>query len=300
MASSSKIRVGIIGYGLSAKVFQIPFLAASPAYELRAIVQRSGGSAQQDHPSCTVYRLADDLFADTDVDLVVVSTPPPTHFDLTSQALKAGKHGKQSSRRTCPCIIEKARPFQWLTPFNATKTVVVEKPFAPTSAECEALIAQAKESKRILSVFQNRRWDADFLTLQKIISEGSLGRLVEFESHFDRDAMPTVAKPAQPGAGVIYDLGVHLIDQALVLFGLPRKISGFLMSQAPVNENGVADACTVLLHYDRGLLVTIKASAVSVDTEQLRFWVRGEQGSYLKVRRPGPPPLPSRLRSIFG
>lgn len=164
--------------------------------------------------------------------------------------------------------------------------VVVEKPFCPSSKECDELISLAKAKAQILTVFQNRRWDADYVTLQTLLKSGELGRIVEFESHFDRfdPEIPTSwAGMDAPGGGVIYDLGTHLIDQVLHCFGLPAKVTGFLSSQRAMDGQGPADACTVLLHYDSGLLVTLKASTVSPTLEQLRFLVRGTKGGFQKV-----------------
>lgn len=134
----------------------------------------------------------------------------------------------------------------------------------------------------------DRRFDTDFLTLQSLLQTHTLGRLVEFESHFDR-YKPTLAnsKPwktlPQPGGGAIYDLGAHLIDQIVQLFGLPQKITGFLGSQRSENAGGYDDSCTVLMHYADGMLATVKVAVISAEAEQLRFWVRGEGGSYKKV-----------------
>ncbi|KAH8749720.1 oxidoreductase, NAD-binding domain protein [Diaporthe sp. PMI_573] len=149
---SKKYQVGVIGYGLSAKVFQIPYIQSNPGFELRAIVQRSGNEAREQHPEATIYRSPTELLADERVDVVVVSTPPVTHFELVAAALNAGKH------------------------------VVVEKPFCPSSKECDELIALAKDKGKVLTVFQNRRWDADFVTLKRILAENQLGRVVEFLS----------------------------------------------------------------------------------------------------------------------
>lgn len=145
------------------------------------------------------------------------------------------------------------------------------------------MIQLAHEQQRLLTVYQNRRWDADFVTLRdEILPE--LGRIVEFESHFDRYAPDIdIAATTGAGTGVVFDLGTHLIDQALVLFGKPTSVTGFLSAQREGGPEGLMDACTVLLHYEAGPLVTIKASALSADTEQLRFWVRGETGSFKKV-----------------
>lgn len=165
-------------------------------------------------------------------------------------------------------------------------TVVVEKPFCPSSKECDELIALAKEKSKILTVFQNRRWDADFVTLKRILAENKLGRVVEFESHYDRydPVVPPRDLVDTPGSGVIYDLGTHLFDQILNIYGPPTGVTGFLGRQRErADSGGPFDACSVLLHYSSGPLVTVKASPLSADDVQLRFWVRGSKGSYKKV-----------------
>jgi hypothetical protein len=136
------------------------------------------------------------------------------------------------------------------------------------------------------SCLEDRRWDSDFLTLSDLIDHAVLGRIVEFETHFDRyrpQAATTgwKSKPL-PGGGVVYDLGSHMIDQVVLKFGLPEKITGFIGSQRKENTAAIEDSCTILLHYN-GMLATIKAAVVSPEVEQLRYWVRGEDGSYKKV-----------------
>ena len=183
--------------------------------------------------------------------------------------------------------------------------MVVEKPFVPTSKEADELITIARARSRLLTVYQSwlsthlqfkyptnnrppdRRWDSDFLTLQDLIRNNAFGRIVEFESHFDR-FKPSIAgsKPwktrPEPGGGAIYDLGTHMIDQIVVLFGLPKRITAFLGSQRVDNSGGYEDSCMVLLHYD-GMMAMVKVAVVSPEAAQLRFWVRGEKGSYKKV-----------------
>ncbi|KAH7022303.1 oxidoreductase [Ilyonectria destructans] len=251
--SSKVYNAGIIGYGTSANVFHIPFLTASPSFSVHSIVQRSGDSAKEAHPECIIYRSTDELFDDKDVDLVILCTPVETHFELAKKALNAGKH------------------------------VVVEKPFCPTSEECDQLIQLAKSQGKLIIPFQNRRWDVEFLTLQKVIAEGHLGRIVEFSSHYDlylKDLPGFWPKMvSQPGGSLLHGLGTHIIDQTLVLFGLPSKVTTVLQSQ---HTAGVNDAFTVLLQYPNGILVTLKSSLLSAETEQLRFWIRGEKGSYRK------------------
>ncbi|KAL9581802.1 MAG: hypothetical protein Q9203_005754 [Teloschistes exilis] len=252
--------VGIVGYGTSAKVFHIPLINSVPELNLYAITQRhptSENDGSKDHPNVKRYAAAEDMVNDSAVHLVVVTTPPITHFELARLALENGKD------------------------------VVVEKPFVPTSKEADRLIDLAKKNKRHLTVFQNRRWDSDFLTLRSLLSTNTLGHIADFESHFDR-YKPTLAGAkawktiSEPGGGAIYDLGAHLIDQIYVLFGLPKRITAFLGSQRAENPGGYEDACTVLLHYDGGMTATVKVSVISLEAAQLRFWVRGEKGSYKK------------------
>lgn len=199
------------------------------------------------------------MVTDSKVEVVVVTTAPASHFQLAKLALEHGKH------------------------------VVVEKPFTPSSKEASELIAAAKQHKRLLTVYQNRRWDSDFLTVLKLLERRTLGRVVEFETHFDRHR-PDAPDPAStwkakfvPGGGAVYDLGTHLIDQAVIAFGLPDKVTGFVGSQREQNPGGIEDSCTVLLHYGSGLLATVKAAVVSPEEKQLRYWIRGDKGSYKKV-----------------
>ncbi|KAL2053366.1 hypothetical protein ABVK25_006360 [Lepraria finkii] len=256
---SKTYNVAIIGYGMSAKVFHIPLIQVTPAFNLYAIVQRNPtaeNDASKDHPGIKLYRSSEDMVQDPDVDVVVINTIPASHFELCRLALEYYKY------------------------------VIVEKPFTVTSEEADDLINIAVNRDLFLTVYQNRRWDTDFLTLSKLLKAGTLGRVVEFETHFDRHRPETPSggwktKPL-PGGGGIYDLGTHLIDQVYVLFGLPDRITGFVGSQRERNPEGVDDSCTVLLHYDSGLLATVKAGVVSPEVNQLRYWVRGEKGSYKK------------------
>jgi predicted dehydrogenase len=162
----------------------------------------------------------------------------------------------------------------------------VEKPFTPTSKEAYELTSLAKKHKRLLTVYQNRRWDADFLTLSKYIKNGSLGRVVDFETHFDRHRPEAPTSDSwkykvQPGGGAIYDLGTHLMDQVVYLFGPPKRITAFIGSQRDPNPTGFEDSCTVHMHYD-GMMATARASVVSPEVSQLRYWVRGTKGSFKK------------------
>ncbi|OQU97377.1 Oxidoreductase family, alpha/beta domain-containing protein isoform 1 [Cladophialophora immunda] len=258
--AAGKYNVGIIGYGLSAKTFHIPFVNAVPDFNLYAIVQRSpkpDDDASKDWPKTKAYRSTEEMMGDDQVHVVVVTTAPVSHLQLAKAALLANKH------------------------------VVVEKPFTPTSADAQELVDLAKSQNRILTVYQNRRWDSDFLTLKKYIKDGALGRIVEFETHFDRHRPEPPADNWKahhaPGTGAVYDLGTHLMDQVVSLFGMPEKVTGFVGSQREVNTTGLEDSCTVLLHYaSPKMLVTIKAGVVSPEVSQLRYWVRGDKGSFKK------------------
>jgi hypothetical protein len=257
---SKPFNVAIIGYGLSAKVFHIPLILALPAdFKLYGIVQRSpkpDNDASKDHPGIKLFRSVDEAYTDPEVDVVVITSIPATHFQMCKDALEAGKH------------------------------VVVEKPFVPTAKEADCLINIQKETGKLLTVYQNRRFDSDFLTLRKIIDEGSLGDIAEFETHFDRhrpDPPAATWKAAdEPGNESIYDLGTHLIDQVYSLFGLPERVTGFVYRQRKGVEGGSNDSHTVLLHYGQ-MIATVKAGVVSPEVEQLRFWVRGTGGSFRKV-----------------
>jgi predicted dehydrogenase len=172
---------------------------------------------------------------------------------------------------------------------QAGKHVVVEKPFVPTAAEADELCSVAQKSGKKLAVYQNRRYDCDFVTLKQVLTSGSLGKIAEFATHFDRHRPDPPADSWKlkdaPGHGAIYDLGTHLIDQVYVLFGKPERVTGFIGHQrrGETASDGAHDSCTVLLHYDDGkLLVTAKAGVVSPETEQLRFWARGTKGSFKK------------------
>ncbi|KAH6889718.1 hypothetical protein B0T10DRAFT_486700 [Thelonectria olida] len=259
--SGKVFNVGIVGYGMSAKIFHIPFISQTPQFKLYSIVQRSpkeGNSAPSDYPDIKHYTNYKDLFADPSVDLVVISTPPDNHFELTKAALESGKH------------------------------VLTEKPFVPTSAEADQLIAIAKEHNRLLCVYQNRRWDNDFRTVQQLISSGKLGRIVEFNTHFERykPGNPTNWKAGMSiaqGGSALFDLGTHLIDQAYTLFGMPQSIHGRCLSQRTGTfdfEN--PDGVTAELTYPDGLLVHVRISVMSAEVVQPRFWVRGTKGSFQK------------------
>lgn len=247
---------------MSAKVFHIPFVTLIPSFKLHAIVQRSpkeGNSAPADHPEAKHYTSVQDLLADSDVDVIVITTPPDNHFELTKAALESGKH------------------------------VLTEKPFVPTSAEAEKLMEIAKANNRLICVYQNRRWDSDFLTVKHLLSQGTLGRVTEYNTHFDRYKAEAATNwkgelGIPQGGSAIFDLGTHLIDQAYVLFGMPQSVHGRVMSQRAGKPDFFnPDAVSAELTYPDGKLINVRISAMSAETVQQRFWIRGTQGSFHKV-----------------
>jgi len=249
---NSPINVGLVGFGMAARVFHAPLINANPHLHLAQIVQRHGHEAAAAYPQAKVVRDLDTMLSDPSVELVVVATPNTTHFEFASRALKAGKH------------------------------VVVDKPFTITTSDADELIALSKKSDRLLSVFQNRRWDGDFLTIKVILSKSWLGRLAEFESRYDR-FRPTVnpqkwREQSLPGSGVLYDLGSHLIDQALALFGKPDGIYADVRRQ---REDAVADdSFVVYLEYSQ-VRVMLKAGVLVCEPSP-RFVLYGTRGSYVK------------------
>jgi predicted dehydrogenase len=247
-----KINVGLASFGMSGKVFHAPLLTAHTGYVLKSIVERTKSEAGTYYPKAIIRRSFEELIADNQIELVIVNTPDHTHYPLTKLALEAGKH------------------------------VIVEKPFTQTVEEGLKLISLAKEKNKLLSVFQNRRWDGDFLTVQKIIANKQLGRLVEYEAHFDRFRnyiQPNTWKEdATTGTGTLYNLGSHLIDQALVLFGMPTAVFADIRSLRTGSK--VDDFFELILYYD-SQRVTLKASYL-VKEPGPHFILNGTHGTYIK------------------
>lgn len=248
-----KIKTALLSYGMSGKVFHAPFLDLHPGFELLGSWERSKKLIQEDYPTVKSYVSIDELLAD-DVDLVIVNTPVDTHYEYAKKVLLAGKHA------------------------------VVEKAFTSTLAQAEELAAIAKEKGLKLAVFQNRRWDSDFKTIQKIINEGVLGELVEAEFHFDRYnpiLSPKAHKEtANDGAGILKDLGPHLIDQAVCLFGSPKSVFGDVRF---TRENSLVDDWIDLLLIYEGFRVRLKASFF-VREANPAYTIHGKKGSFLKPR----------------
>lgn len=257
-ARGGEIRAAVIGYGLAGSVFHAPFIAATPGMRLAAVVTSSPERAEQarrEHPGASVVDSAERLWERAgELDLVVIATPNRTHVPLAREALRAGL------------------------------AVVVDKPLAPTAAEGRALIDEARQRGRLLTVFQNRRWDGDFLTLRRLLAEGTLGEVHRFESRFERWRPTPKAgwresgDPAEAG-GTLFDLGSHLVDQALVLFGPVREVYAEVERRRP-GVQADDDAFVVLTHAS-GVRSHLWMSAVAADYGP-RFRVLGSRAAYVK------------------
>jgi len=249
--NQKQIATAIVSYGMSGSIFHAPLLNAHPGFLLKTILLRSSNSALEKYPDVIIARTYEELLSDDEIELIVVNTPDDTHFDFTCKGLEAGKH------------------------------VIVEKPFTTIVGDGVKLIDLAKKKGRILSVFQNRRWDGDFLTVQKIIRQNMLGRLVEYEAHFDRyrNYIQDSWKES-PGhqTGTLYNLGSHLIDQALVLFGMPQSVYADIRIMRTGGK--VDDAFDLKLYY-KDVKVTLKAGYL-VREPGAKFMVHGTEGSFVK------------------
>lgn len=247
------IQVGLIGFGMAGRVFHAPLLASVEGLELTAVLERTSNKAKERYPGVTIHRSIEAMLADKSLRLLVVATPNATHFPLAKQILAAGQN------------------------------VVVDKPMTLTSAQAAELIALSWKHKALLAPFHNRRWDSDFLTVQKLLNEGLLGRLVAFQSRFDRWRPAPLTErlwkeSMEAGGGKLLDLGPHLVDQALVLFGKPEAVSAEVVREA--DGPGVDDAFTIRMRYPY-LTVTLGANNLSLPAAP-RFHLRGTKGSYWK------------------
>jgi scyllo-inositol 2-dehydrogenase (NADP+) len=249
---SGDIGVAVIGFGLAGQVFHAPFVSAVPGLKLEAIVQRKGDEAAKAYPSVRILRSVEEALQDGAVQLIVVGTPNETHFALAKQALLAGKH------------------------------VVIDKPFAATSAEAKELKELAEKQGVVMAPFHNRRWDGDFLTVRKLLEDQAVGRLVTFESHFDRfRPLPregTWKEGAGPANGLLMDLGPHLVDQALALFGAPVGISASVRKDRDTTD--IEDAFDITLEYPK-LRAYCRSSMLACDASP-RFLLHGTKGSFKK------------------
>jgi scyllo-inositol 2-dehydrogenase (NADP+) len=247
------IRVGLVGFGMGSRVFHAPLLSSVEGLELAAVMERTSNKAAERYPVIAVHRSLESMLADLSLGLVVVATPNGTHYSIAKQILSAGR------------------------------SVVVDKPMTVTSTEAAELIALAKEKNLLLAPFHNRRWDGDFLTVRKLLHDDSLGRLVSFESRMDRWRPAPLTErlwkeSADAGGGTLLDLGPHLVDQALVLFGKPEAVAADVRREK--DGVGVNDAFDIRLRYP-GLTVALGANGLSLPAAP-RFHLRGTQGGYWK------------------
>ena len=244
------LNVALIGYGYAGKTIHAPLIRATPGLALTVVGSRDAAKVHADLPDVAVA-LPHDVWARTDVDLVVIATPNDTHHDLARRALTAGKH------------------------------VVVDKPFTVTADEARDLARVSESAGRVLSVFHNLRWNADSLTVRRLVDEGRLGDVVYFESRLDRYrplVRPRWREQAVPGSGIWYDLGAHLVDQALRLFGPPAAVSGDLAMQRPGAQ--AVDYFHVVLRYERRRVILHGSNLVAGGSP--RFVIHGERASYVK------------------
>jgi scyllo-inositol 2-dehydrogenase (NADP+) len=247
------VPVGLIGFGLAGQAFHAAVIQGVPGMELACILERRGTRARELYPEVRVARTLEELLADQEIQLCVVATPNDSHFELARACLLSGRD------------------------------VVVDKPFAPTLKESEELVRLAAERGRLITVYQDRRWDGDFGTVKKIVESGRLGTVVEYECRYDRFRPEPKAnawreRANQPGAGVLFDLGPHVIDQALVLFGEPEAISASAFCQRKTSQ--VDDSFDVCMEYP-GLRAAAR-SRILAFAPGPHFLIHGTKGSFVK------------------
>lgn len=248
----SPLKVGLAGFGIAAEVMHAPFLTTIKEYELVSVLERHNNNASAKYPFVKTVRSIEELIAQPELDLIVITTPNDTHVDYAARAMRAGKH------------------------------VVLEKPFTINSSDAISLIEISQKTNRVISVFQNRRYVCDFLTIKKILHEKILGDIVEFEAHYDRyrpGAKPNAWREEnKPGSGILYDLGAHLIDQSLVLFGFPKSIYADIRIQRPHAK--IDDYFDLQLDY--GFTKLILKSGMLVREPGPKYMIHGTMGSFIK------------------
>jgi scyllo-inositol 2-dehydrogenase (NADP+) len=259
------VRVGLIGFGMAGQAFHAPVIRGVAGMELVCILERRGTRAQEKYPGIRVARTLDELLSNKQIQLCVIATPNDSHFDLARA-----------------CLL-------------ADRDVVVDKPFAPTLRESEELVRLAAERGRLITVYLDRRWDGDFGTIKKLVYSGRLGAIVEYECRYDRfrpEPKPNAwrEKADQPGAGVLFDLGPHVIDQALVLFGEPKSITASAFYERKTSQ--VDDSFDVCLEYPQ--LRAMGRARIIAYAPGPHFLIHGTNGSFVKY---GMDPQEARLRT---
>lgn len=249
------INTGLLAYGMSGKLFHAPFLSVHPGFNLSAVAERNEKKAHKDYPEINSYDSIDELLNDPQIELVVVNTPNFTHYDYTKQALLKGKH------------------------------VLVEKPFTPTAEEAKDLFDLSRETGKQIFVYQNRRCDSDYLAVKKVIDSGVLGKLVEVHIRFDRYrnviGPKTFKEELVPATGLQYDLGAHLVDQAIDLFGTPLSFYKVLGKNR--KDTKVDDYFHFHLQYPNSLQVFV-CSTMLAPAPQASFVIHATEGSLVKYK----------------
>ncbi|NRD79490.1 oxidoreductase [Bacillus sp. BRMEA1] len=246
-----KIKVGLVGYGFSGATFHAPLLSVLEEFEITKVVSSNNEKVQQDLGDVKVVRSLEDVLKDPLIELVVITTPSGMHYEMAKQSLLAGKN------------------------------VILEKPMVVEPWEAEELIKIAEEKKLLLSIYHNRRWDNDYLTVQKLVRNGLLGDINTYQVHFDRfrpEVRDRWREKQGPGSGTLYDLGSHLIDQALNLFGFPQFIFADVFAQRENAETD--DYFHIILGYEK-LRVILHSGSIIPDNGP-RFQVHGNKGSFIK------------------
>lgn len=250
----SPIKTGICSFGMSGQVFHAPFLDCLEEFEFSAVTERHHRNAEKRYPSVKTYTSVDDMVKDKELELIVVNTPNTLHYEHAKTALQAGKN------------------------------VLIEKPFAATSQQAKELMDLANRQKKLLLVYQNRRWDSDFQAVKQVIESGRLGKLIDAEFHYDRYRVEKSVKAHkefhQTGVGLIYDLGPHLIDQALALFGKPKAVFARVQKHRPNSQ--VDDYFMINLLYPD--FNCVLKSSLLVKEQGPGYILHGSEGSFIKDR----------------
>ena len=248
------VSTGICSYGMSGKLFHAPFIEAHPGYELSAIVERHNNDSKERYPHAKLYRSVEELCADNDLKLIIVNTPTHLHFEHAKMVLQAGKN------------------------------MVIEKPFAINVKDAEEITALAQKNKLFISIYQNRRYDGDFRAVKEVIQNELLGEIREVEIRYDRYRPNFGGKQHKegnmPGAGNLFDLSPHLVDQAIQLFGFPHAIFADLIKMR--DDVAVPDYFELLFYYDR-LRIRLKASVIARESTYA-YVLHGMKGTYLQQR----------------
>jgi predicted dehydrogenase len=249
------INVGLIGFGMAGRIFHAPTISCVPGLHLKKIRETKPDKIaliKSRYPAAEIVKDSKEILSDKEIDLVIVATPNFTHFEIAKEALSAGKN------------------------------VVIDKPFCITTAEADELIELAGQQNKLLTAYQNRRWDSDFKTVQKVVESGLLGKLAECEIHYDRFRNflrpDTWKEESKPGTGLLFDLGSHIIDQALVLFGVPETVTAFLRTQR--SDTKIVDNFELVLSYPQ-VKATLK-SGFLVKEPLPKYILLGNNGSFVK------------------